>query len=206
MTFFFCLFLLLLLPITIIFGYIFVRVGGLLSNNFKHINLYIQDILAAVGLIVFLNDFFVPTQATALDGSLSRIPEPIILSSIEIGIASIILAFIIFKFAKNTARKAMLNLAYFSMIFLFLIFMLSAYTTVLHHKNESVNDASIKYASAPSESKVKQPNVYLIWLDAMQTEYFLKYIKRNNTDLKFPGFTLFKNNSSNYLYTGQSYP
>jgi len=192
--------------VTTIFGFIFVRVGGLLSNRFDRINLYLQDILAAVGLIVFFNDFFVPTQATALDGSLSRIPEPVILSFIEIGIASAVFALILFKFVKNTARKAMLNLAYFSMIFLVLVFMASAYTTVINNKHEKVNDASIKYAAAISDSQVKQPNVYLVWLDAMQTEYFLEYIKRNDAGLKFPGFTLFRNNSANYLYTGQSYP
>ncbi|MDX2345572.1 MAG: sulfatase-like hydrolase/transferase, partial [Legionella sp.] len=60
---------------------------------------------------------------------------------------------------------------------------------------KNVSDASIK----------KLPNVYFIWLDAMETGYMKKYILDNDADNDFPGFTFFENNSANYLYTDQSY-
>jgi hypothetical protein len=40
----------------------------------------------------------------------------------------------------------------------------------------------------------------------METDYFEKYLKENEKENTYEGFTLFQHNSSNYLYTKQSYP
>lgn len=81
----------------------------------------------------------------------------------------------------------------------------SFYSSISHFSN----DALIIFKEASQNVTVKNdkklPNIYFIWLDEMETGYMKKCLSDPDRHGAFTGFTLFENNSANYLYTQQSY-
>lgn len=190
---------LLLIPLILslalmILGFIITSLGLVLTKKFNKANYKIQKIFASIGLIIFANDLFVPTEAGALDGTLADIPESISFTVLELFIIVAIAITILYQ--KRIGLLVRLSQYSLSISFFVLIYI---YVSSGKESPETIT----KMANTANQS----PNVYLIWLDGMQTDYFIKSLNERHNSFKkeLQGFTLFKNNTSNYPYSLHSY-
>jgi hypothetical protein len=195
---------LLLIPLAVALPVVFF--GALINltaycfiRTFHKANYPFQVLLSVVGLIIFINDVFVPTKMPALNGVLKSIPEPITLSLIEFCLALLIYTFCLLMLSNEKLRKAFKSVAVYAIIFNLSLGVFAIYLGYTAHQPQQ------KIQTLQTKNKVKSPNVYMIWLDGMQTDFFMKIVAENSYEGDFSGFTLFENNISNYLYSLQSY-
>jgi len=98
-------------------------------------------------------------------------------------------------------KKVLIDLTYILILFGIAITSYSFYKSLPSGGNDQTPSLTQVPEFLPEDQR---PNVYFLWLDAMQTDYMQRYIKERNSKSSFPGFSLYENNSSNYLYTAQS--
>lgn len=160
-----------------------------------------QRFLIGLGLSIIICDQFLGAQIAQLDGSSSDI------STSNFTTVANTLVFLglplALAFKGSKFKPILMDL---TLILTLLATGLTIYSLIL-----SFSSAKPDQASEPTElnESIKlpsnNPNIYLIWLDAMETRPMLRYISSDSNKTDFSGFTLFRNNSSNYLYTAQSY-
>lgn len=195
---------LLLIPVVIaitvlIFGGLLNAIGKRIFKNYFKFNHLFQAFLSSFGLLVFLNDIIVPTQATALNGEIKFIPESVSLSIFEFFIGLVIYTFLMVNFNSNKVKKLLASVAAYSISLILLLGLFVLYFSF------TVNGKPSSIESNMEVQNKQSPNVYFLWLDAMQSDYFIKAITDDQLTGNFNNFTLYKNNISNYLYTLQSY-
>lgn len=192
-----------LVAVTLIIGLIFTILGRLFLNKFNILNRYIQNIFAGLGITIYLNDLIVPTQASALNGDVTNIPEPLLLSLIELIIFAIVAGYLIINFRKT---KALNNLVWLSKLtIMLLVFFSFGMCYIQYFDRDETNNPDQNNSIKLNGNSKKSPNVYLLWLDAMQSDFYAKAMVENKLKKSFGGFTLFKHNISNYVYTLPSY-
>ena len=169
---------------------------ALLLPRIKHRG---QALLAGFGLSILLCDQFLKLDISQLDGSSTNIVINPLLAILN-GLLYFGLPIGLLIFEKRL-RKILIDLSY---VFVFLGLALTIYTIVYTYAGHNKKEPTIPHDSF--QKNTKQPNIYFIWLDAMETNYFKKHLSGNNSSAtSFNGFRLFQNNSANYLYTRQSY-
>lgn len=160
---------------------------------------YLQSLLAGIGLSVLLCDLFLRTEIRPLDGSSTEIAVD------EYAFAINVIVYVglplVLLLASRRLKPLLVNLALFSVLLSVLITAYAFLSTLLYHSGQ---DRSVSTSFA-SNADGDRPNVYFLWLDAMQTDYFEKYVSSSAVREDFRGFTLFENNSANYLYSNHSY-
>ncbi len=161
------------------------------GNNF-------QLVAAGFGLSILLCDQLLRADIGHLDGFSS---ETIRTDSLLVSLNGILyfglpLAFLFFG---RKLEAILIDLSYVMLALAVCLTLYVIYSTVFHAEPERFNINENKREGH------QRPNVYFIWLDAMETQYMKKYISDYSGHYGFPGFSLFENNSSNYLYTNTSY-
>jgi hypothetical protein len=168
-----------------------------LGHSF-HKNQNFQNFLAGLGLSILLCDQFLRPEITLLDGATREI---IINPKIAALNALVFLGIPVFFVLRGKHfNKLLTNLATITTYLGLGVMAVSYIVSAVSLGNDKATPIK-----APQETS-NQPNIYFLWLDAMETGYMTKYLEDPVVRKDFSGFTLFKNNSSNYLYTLQSYP
>jgi len=171
---------------------IFICTCFLISNRLAD---YLAVCLFCSGIFILLADVFAPLQTNLLAGSELVSQEPLVYSFIELGIFLLIIGVVLklgLQRSLSLALALSMTLSVVSIGYLLLVLCSSKPTLV---------DAR------PQQFKTNiKGNVYHIVLDEMQTDVALEYLKEHDAAKYFSGFTLFKNNISNYLYTEASCP
>ena len=164
-----------------------------------------QLFLAGIGVSILLCDQFLRLQIAHLDGSARDIVIDPFLATVN-GLVYFGLP-IIFLLYGNKFKKIIIDLAFVFVVLAISVTIYSFYLTLFDQfKDESQLENAKNEVESIVEDEKELPNIYFIWLDAMETKYMKKYISNIDAQKKFSGFTLFENNSANYLYTTQSYP
>ena len=160
-----------------------------------------QSLLAGIGLSALIGDQFFPAAILRLDGAENSIETPVL---VLVANAFFFLVLPIFLFHyREKLRKTLGDLA---VILLLLSCSLSIWNVAVCINSTPESSVAINLQESKRKTaEVGQPNVYLIWLDALQTDYLQHYIETDDQHNKFSGFHLFLNNSANYPYTLQSY-
>jgi len=163
-----------------------------------------QLFLAGVGLSILLCDQFLRPDINHLDGASRDIPiDPFFTSINALLYFGLPLVLLIFgeKFKKLLTEVS------------FILFFLAISTTIYSISSSVLlspfaNKNTVEHDKGKFAIKTDKqlPNIYFIWLDAMETGSMKKYLSDPSIHGSFTGFTLFENNSANYLYSLQSYP
>ena len=151
----------------------------------------VANCMFLVGLIILASDVFAPVQLGVLDGQALRSDEPLLYTVIEIVIAVVITAVFLRALARNANWPGQLSVI--GLLSGLLLFLLSIQST-----------QGIGRVDRLLDEQSERPNVYHIHLDAMQTDYFRRYLKTDAREKEFDGFVLYENNISNYPFTGAS--
>jgi hypothetical protein len=163
-----------------------------------------QLFLAGLGLAVILGDQLLGSDIGHLDGASSEIAgEPVVVflnAFIYFGLPVILLLY------GNKFKKLLIDLSYVVCLLGIGVSIYSFSLTVLYSPENGLDSIEYNTETVGLDNSNKLPNVYFIWMDAMETGYMKKYLSQYKLEGVFSGFTLFENNSSNYLYTSQSYP
>ncbi len=184
-----------LLALLVIFFGILIRVVFGFSSKTNDL---IQLAFSFLGLLIFINDLFVPTKAMSLDGTLNLIPEPMVSTVIELILAIVLIIFIV-KY-KNS-KPILIEIGKYSIGIYLLLVIMAIYTSIdLSHESNNRNSTLVSQGNNASK-----PNVYMLWLDGMQSDYFTKGVEKLELVESFEGFTQFVNNMSNYIYSWHSY-
>jgi len=198
-----------LLVLPCIIAGITIFIGSIISliteKSYKKLNKIIQNSLSAFALIIFINDFFIPTKATALDGTEINIIEPVLLTLLESIVTLVILVFLVMSLSRKRFTDFFIIASKYALTLLLLFSIALIYLTIFNTRNNNVVDDYGHQSTQLMQVKKKFPNIYFIWLDGMQSDFFIKGLNEHELSEKFLGFTLFKNNNSNYLYSLQSY-
>lgn len=151
-----------------------------------------------VGMYFLFSDVYSPLQLSQLDGSNLNSDQPLFYTVIELVIfVAVVFIGLFFNKPKNHKYAIFLSQLGIPAIIFYFVFALVASTPGNFVAKTNPSDASI------SEGQ-DLPNVYHIVLDAMQTDYFLKALEETEYGDRLAGFTVFKNNISNYPYTQAS--
>ena len=147
-----------------------------------------------LGLFVLLADVLAPLQTGLLDGSPLESDEPLSYTLIEVGLLGFVL-FLARKLGANTPRVAVLMTTL--LLITALGYSLYAFTLRAQISSELPNRAAATDVRS---------NVYHIVLDEMQTDAAMALLKDQKLASAFEGFTFYRNNISNYLFTNVSMP
>jgi len=158
------------------------------------LGVFISIFMFCLGTIILLSDVFSPLQASALDGTEIASTEPLKHSLIE--------GLILFAVVAGSIILRPRRLTSLAVSFTVFLFLLSAVYFCL-----------IIISTEPSEHRAKyqrvnpnlRGNVYHVVLDEMQTDAALLFLEEEGSKSDFSGFTLFRHNMSNYLYTRASF-
>ena len=149
------------------------------------------------GIYFLFSDVYSPLQLSQLDGSNLISDQPLFYTMIELVIFMVV-AFMGLFFNKAKHYKYATFLSQMGIIAITFYFGFALISPTLEN---SVNTNS---SQASVEERQDLPNVYHIVLDSMQTDYFLRALEETGYGDHFAGFTVFKNNISNYPYTQAS--
>jgi len=182
---------LLLIPLPL--GFVVFLIGHFFFRNQSF-----QNFLAGLGLSILLCDQFLRPEITLLDGATREITINPWVAGLNTLLFLGIPIFFILK--GKHFNKLLTNLATITAYLGLAIMAVSYIMSLVSFQNDK------SYSVKITQETNNQPNIYFIWLDAMETGYMTKYLENPENRKDFFGFTLFKNNTSNYLYTLQSYP
>jgi hypothetical protein len=155
---------------------------------------YTSVFLFCLGLFVLLADVFSPLQTTLLDGGELAGEEPLLYSLTEGAILLVIIVVPLILGLRSTISVAVpLSMALLLTSGIYFGLIVTSSTPAYISKNRTINNDLIG-------------NVYHILLDEMQTDSAIIYLEEKGAQKRFSGFTLFKNNISNYMLTQASLP
>ncbi len=196
---------LVLIAIPVVAALAVLAVLRLLSGK-SNTNQRIQCVLTGTGVAILLCDMLFRANLGALDGGTEDFS-----ASFTTKLGSLAVFFglptITGLFADKVA-KLMKDLAPIASL---LAVGLVGYSVVLAYSAHDLPEAEYKTNTQDSANPLTPsagttlPNIYLIWLDGLQADYSKRYLDSAENSAAFPGFTMFAKNSSNYLYTLQSY-
>lgn len=155
----------------------------------------LATVLFCLGLFLLLADVFSPLQASLLDGTEVTSKEPVKYSILE---AFFFLALAVGAWLMRPRR--LIPLAVWLVLMLILISLV--YLGLIAASTRPVPGS----AGPPARTGVIRGNVYHILLDEMQSDIALIYFEDEVARRRFPGFTFFQFNISNYLFTHASFP
>jgi hypothetical protein len=165
----------------------------------KYLASYCVYLLCCLSFIILLNDLLSPVQLGYLIGVNLHIKdavseEPTINTIIEIVIAVVVMlsCFFILKHNKQKLYFYMNTFTALSIIMICTAVLISMPQQTLHQRDISTT------------AKNSLPNIYLLHLDAMQTDYFLHYLHHQDAYKDFTGFTVYEKNIANYQNTVES--
>lgn len=161
----------------------------------RQLGIYISIFLFCLGTFVLLADVFSPLQASPLDGTEITSTEPLKISLIEAFILVAVLSMALFL---RPPRLILLAVAFT----LFLVLLSAGYLGLIILTPESGPRLAWKQRKNPN----LRGNVYHVVLDEMQTDAAMLFFEDEEARSNFPGFTLFRYNMCNYLYTRASLP
>lgn len=160
--------------------------------------------LLILGVFFLASDIFSPLQLGLLDGTTAGSDEPIVYTLIEISIFFLCVIGALY-FSGETYRKWFVGLSVVS-VFLFsgyFIFCVQSSKVDKIKNKDNARNISDVIKKETINGKIK-PNIYHIVLDAMQTDFLLEVLKKEEYREKISGFYIFENNVSNYPYTKAS--
>ncbi len=151
--------------------------------------------LFLLGVFVLLADVFVPLKTSVLDGRAVTGSEPLNRSLWE---GAIFLGLIIILIIARPRRLVPIGVTFV----LILLLISAVYLLLILAVGRPVTGGAGRREDAgPIEG-----NVYHIVLDEMQTDMAVLKLEGRKVSNLFPGFTLYKFNISNYLFTHESLP
>jgi hypothetical protein len=151
-------------------------------------------LLFYLGLLVLLADVLAPLQTGLLDGSGLESEEPLAYTLIELGLLGFVV-FLALKLGANAPRVAVLMTTF--------ILLTSAGYTLYAGTLRPPDSHQLPARAAPRDIS---GNVYHIVLDEMQTDVAQAYLHSRQLQEDFDGFTFYRNNITNYLFTNVSMP
>ena len=164
----------------------------------KTLSSYFAYILLVLGITVLLNDILLPLEIGKLGLAKLVSLEPLYVTLIE---CLILISTTIFLYLGIKKKRMELSFILKSLyIFALALTLFSICSSLLYEYNKK--DSYSKDIKASLDSNL--PNIYMIHLDGMQTDYFLKYLHDYNSENDFQGFTLYEKNIANYAYTYHS--
>jgi len=152
-------------------------------------------VLFCLGLFILLADVFSPLQASFLDGTEVTSEEPLRYSLLES-----------FFFLALVATAGLMNPRRLVPPALVLVLALIAVSLVYLGLVIASTRPAPASAVPPSQNHESRGNVYHIVLDEMQSDLAFLYFQNEAARQRFPGFTFFPFNISNYLFTYASVP
>lgn len=147
----------------------------------------------ALGLIILINDFWIPVQLGRLDGTPTIGAHSTLFSWFELLLAMAAL-FVVFRLKLNRevwAGWITRLVAVFSL--LLLLFSIGVKPLPARSKESSTEAFNRKL-----------PNIYILHLDAAQVDFSKRVILDQKWQDSFSGFDFFENNISNFPYTVES--
>lgn len=160
----------------------------------RKLGVYFSIFLFCLGTFVLLADVFSPLQASPLDGSEITSIEPLKYSLLE--------AFILVVIVAVSVILRPRRLAFIGASFTLLLVLLSTIYLCFIIISTEPGIGSVKHQRKNPNIR---GNVYHIVLDEMQTDAALLFLEDEGAKSNFSGFTLFRYNISNYLYTRASF-
>jgi hypothetical protein len=155
-------------------------------------------ILFYIGLFVFLADIFAPLDIGEMVVGLTAVPIPEPIHYLFIEIAALFQVMILyFKIPESWVIKVLPKFIV-SVVVVQLVFF------VLNMHRSEINKEIVHSSDYIPVSENHKSNIYHITLDAFSGETFLDVINKANSEETFCGFTFFKENKSNYLFTSIS--
>ena len=187
-----------LVLIPLCFAAVILLIGSLLKLGKRT-----QLCLAGLGISIVVCDLILRGPLKSLDGSENQIAiEPLnamLNLAIYVGLPAV------FIILGKRIQKTLVDLSYVVCFGVVSLMALTIFQSPKHHSDKSASNFDQKTPSKPAQKPNNLPNIYFLWLDAMETGAMTKYLEDTANAEKYPGFTLFENNSANYLYTLQSY-
>jgi Sulfatase len=162
----------------------------------RHAAVAVAHTLFLIGAFALLADVFSPLRTSPMDGTPLVSAEPLLSTAIEVALlVSLLTVFLRLSprarvVAAATASGAMALVA-------------AGYLTLVA---SSTRPEQTRASLPVSRTGAIVGNVYHIVLDAAQTDAALAALAANGRSDAFTGFTVFTNNTSNYLYTHASFP
>ena len=169
-------------------------IRGLFAFNEKSaVNLSV--FLFWLGLFVLLSDVLSPLQSNLLSGDELVSTEPLVYSMVE--------GLILLALAAAAVRLGARSVVSLSVPLTIVLVLISAgyFGLILSTPKPAAGGSGHQTADPDIKG-----NVYHIVLDEMQTDAALLYMEEKGLAEDFEGFTIYKNNVSNYLYTSSSMP
>ena len=145
-----------------------------------------------LGLFLLAAHVYAPLPIGPLDGSEIESPEPWSHTAIEVLILALLLP-VLALLGRGRGLPAAASLSALLLAVTIGYFTAAAMVTTSAEAERPVGQ--------PSGATVTAGNVYHIVLDRMQTDAFLRALRKADLKTAFPGFHLFKNNVANYIST-----
>ena len=152
-------------------------------------------VLFYLGILILLCDVFSPLATNLATGEKLISQEPLIYTFIELFILLILSVITLkAKLEKGSVIGVIVSviLLFVSTGYFFLV-MVSSKPEIVKAEKVEINTAL-------------RGNIYHILLDEMQTDAACIYLAEGNNVNKYEGFTLYKYNIANYIYTNASFP
>lgn len=162
--------------------------------KFKRAARFVAFSLFTIGMIILFSDVFAPLQTNLATGEQLSSPEPLKFTLIEIGLVIFIVTVAL---GLGVTRVAKIGMGATLLLFVLAV----TYLGLVFVSNRP-SIANIERRANPSITG----NVYHFLLDEMQTDAAMIHFEEEDLWQVFSGFTLFKNNTANYLYTHASFP
>lgn len=182
-----------LFPLLLFAGYWFLSVT-LIASFYRLLGSSLglfANTLFVLGLIVLVNDVVSPLQLGILDGQALHSDQPLANTLIEIVAAIAVFVMFMRARAKGDGWPVTAGLAVLGAGLLLLAISLLA--TISGRQGPASDVTAI--------ANGKGPNIYHFHLDAMQTDFFKRYLSQASNAEAFDGFVLYENNIANYPFT-----
>lgn len=162
-----------------------------LYRLFGSLRAVFANTLFVLGLVVLVNDVVSPLQVGIMDGQALLSEQPLVNTLVEIVAAVVVCVMFVRAFVKGGTWPATAALVTLCTGMLLLVVSLVA----------TISDRQGVTSDEPGIASSHGPNIYHIHLDAMQTDFFARYLNQSSHAKAFDGFVFYQNNIANYPFT-----